>query len=178
MTHKLSQTSKDIRNRFIAHLALRYVVDESGNYPKVISASGRTQNLSSLTFEFPQWAKDNDQRVPEGEYAQFTSSLEFAIRARLSRVCGISFKPVETRSFVDSKGDRLLNTFLPYRPERPANYAEAKAILDDFASRLFHQNSDDMKHVLQFSDTPFSVPINAPSMALLCVAPAGAARAH
>jgi hypothetical protein len=151
MASKLSERTKKIRREFIAHLSQKYVIDESGNYPRAISASGRRQNLSSLTFEFAPWAKGNaERRIAEEEFEAFMVGLERAIRGGLARVCGISFKPVQERSFVDSKGDMLLNTYLPYMPERPANYAEAKAILDDYPARLFHQSDEDRRNVLQF----------------------------
>lgn len=149
MTAKLTEPTKRLRSEFVAHLARRYVVDESGNYPRAISASGRHQNLSSLTFEFAPWAKGHpERRVPEVEFVPFMTGLETAIRSGLARVCGISFKPVAERSFVDAKGDTLLNTYLPYAPERPQNYPEVKAALDDYADRLFHQSASDKKHVL------------------------------
>ncbi|RFP23131.1 hypothetical protein D0T25_06965 [Duganella sp. BJB488] len=151
MTKKLSETTKAIRSKFIAHLAERYVIDESGNYPRAITASGRHQNLSSLTFDFAKWTKGHDdRRIAEDEYGHFMDGLETAIRGRLSRVCGISFKPVSTRSFVDCKGDTLLNTYLSYSPARPSNYENAKVTLNDYANRLFHQNPADKKNVLQF----------------------------
>lgn len=151
MPSNLSEPTKKIRRKFIAHLSQRYVIDESGNYPRAISASGRHQNLSSLTFEFTPWAKGHaDRRIPETEFSLFIAGLENAIRGGLARVCGISFKPVNERSFLDSKGDMLLNTYQHYSPERPVNYEAAKAVLDDYAARLFHQNPDDKKHVLQF----------------------------
>lgn len=151
MALQLSEKTKQIRRDFIAHLSRKYVIDESGNYPRAISASGRRQNLSSLTFEFSPWARENyDRRIVDDEFKPFMTGLESAIRGGLARVCGISFKPVNERSFVDSKGDVLLNTYLPYAPERPDNYAEAKAFLDEYAARLFHQNGEDKKHVLQF----------------------------
>lgn len=151
MTSKLTEPSKRIRSDFIADLARTYVIDESGNFPRAIVASGRTQNLSSLTFDFKPWAKGHsDRRVPDGEFTPFMSGLESAIRGGLERVCGISFKPVDQRSFVDSKGDKLLNTYLPYTPSRPANFEAARAVLDDYATRLFHQSDEDKKHVLQF----------------------------
>lgn len=150
MSKALSEPTKAIGRKFIASLAQRYVIDESGNFPRAITASGRNQNLSSLTFEFKPWAKGHaDRRISADEYAPFMSGLETKIRGGLPRVCGISFKPVNTRSFVDSKGDTLLNTYLPYAPERPANYAECKVILDAYADRVFHQSAQDRKHVLQ-----------------------------
>lgn len=164
----LSEPSKRIRKDFIAHLSRKYVVDESGNFPRAISASGRTQNLSSLTFEFGPWAKGNaDRRVPDAEFTLFMSRLETAIRGGLARVCGTSFKPVDTRSFTDSKGDVLLNTYLPYAPERPANYATAKAVLDDYASRLFHQSEEDKKHVLQFCGDIVANPARHPQWGVI-----------
>jgi hypothetical protein len=152
MAKALSGPTKAIRRDFIAHLASRYVVDESGNFPRAISASGRHSNLSSLVYEFAPWAKLDTatRRVPQEEFASVMSGMENAIRSGLSRVCGISFKPTNERSFIDSKGDRLLNTYLPYAPDRPANYDACKVILDAYAARLFHQNDDDRKHVLQF----------------------------
>jgi DNA invertase Pin-like site-specific DNA recombinase len=69
----------------------------------------------------------------------------------LPRVCGVSFKPVAERSFVDSKGDVLLNTYIEYAPERPANYDECKIVLDAYADRLMHQNPQDRKIVFQFA---------------------------
>lgn len=152
MSKALSAPTKAIRRKFIASLAQRYVIDESGNYPCAIVASGRKQNLSSLTFDFAPWAKGHaDRRIPADEYALFMASLESAIRGGLPRVCGTSFKPVAERSFVDSKGDTLLNRYIEYAPERPANYAECKPILDAYAARLFHQNPQDHKIVLQFA---------------------------
>lgn len=151
MTQKLSEPTKVIRRNFVASLAQRYVIDESGNFPRAISASGRNQNLSSLTFEFAPWAKGHStRRVPADEFPAFMASLESAIRGGLPRVCGISFRPVAERSFVDSKGDTLLNTYIEYAPERPANYEECKVILDAYADRLFHQSAQDRKIVLQF----------------------------
>lgn len=151
MKQKLSEPTKAIRRKFLSQLAQIYAIDESGNFPRAIKASGRSSNLSSLTFEFKPWAKGHlDRRIPEDEYAPFMAGLETAIRGALPRVCGISFKPVNTRSFVDSKGDTLLNTYIPYAPERPANYEACKAILDEYAARLLHQSTDDHKHVLQF----------------------------
>ncbi|MBQ5939864.1 primase-helicase family protein [Massilia sp. AB1] len=165
---KLTDQSKEIRAAFIAHLAQKYVVDESGNYPRAISASGRTQNLSSLTFEFGPWSKGQaSRRVPEADFSAFTGSLETAIRGGLTRVCGISFKPIVSRSFADSKGDILLNTYLPYAPERPANYAECKLILDAYAARLFHQNSEDGKHVLQFCGDVIQNPARRPQWGMI-----------
>jgi hypothetical protein len=152
----LSANSKAIRKGFIEHLAARYVVDESGNFPRAISASGRPRNLPSLTFEYAKWAEGGtthripNRSIPAEEYPTFMAGLETAIRGGLPRVCGTSFKPVDSRSFVDSKGDTLLNTYLPYAPERPANYESVKATLDEYAARVFHQNPQDKKHMLQF----------------------------
>jgi hypothetical protein len=166
--NKLTEPSKGIRKNFIAYLAQKYVVDESGNYPRAISASGRHQNLSSLTFEFAPWAKSRaERRVPATEFAPFMAGLETAIRGGLARVCGISFKPVDERSFVDSKGDTLLNTYLPYAPERPANYAAAKVVLDDYAARLFHQSADDKRHVLQFCGDIITNPARHPQWGVI-----------
>jgi len=164
---KLSEPSKQIRKDFIAHLSRKYVVDESGTFPRAISASGRTQNLSSLTFEFRPWAKGQDRRVPEAEFTPFMSGLETAIRGGLARVCGTSFKPVDARSFIDSKGDVLLNTYLPYAPERPANYAAAKEVLDEYAARLFHQSEEDKKHVLQFCGDIVTNPARHPQWGVI-----------
>jgi hypothetical protein len=151
MPPQLSARTKQIRRDFIAYLSQKYVIDESGNFPRAITLSGRTRNLSSLTFEFSPWAKGNaDRRVDAEDYAAFNAGLEKAIRGGLPRVCGISFRPENTRCFVDTKGDLLLNTYQPYEPERPANYESAKAILDDYADRLFHQSDNDRRHVLQF----------------------------
>jgi hypothetical protein len=151
MSQKLTEPTKVIRRGFLNYLKERYVVDESGNFPRAISGSGRPQNLTSLVYEFPEWAKGHPERqVPREEYLPLIASLEPYIRGRLARVCGISFKPVAGRSFVDSKGDTLLNTYMSYAPVRPANYSECKIILDDYAARLFHQNRSDHKHVLQF----------------------------
>lgn len=151
MKKALSETTKAIGRKFILSLAQRYVIDESGTFPRAITASGRHQNLSSLTFEFKPWAKGHDdRRVPDDEYTLFMTGLETRIRSGLTRVCGTSFKPVRGRSFVDSKGDTLLNTYLPYAPERPANYEECKIVLDAYAARLFHQNEEDRKNVMQF----------------------------
>jgi hypothetical protein len=151
MSKQLSEATKGIRRKFIASLAQRYVVDESGNFPRAISASGRSQNLSSLTFEFKAWATGHSDRlISSEEYTRFMASLESAIRGGLPRVCGISFKPIAERSFADSKGDILLNTYIEYAPERPANYEACKVVLDKYAGRLFHQNAQDHKVVLQF----------------------------
>lgn len=150
MSKALSEPTKAIGRKFIASLAQRYVIDESGNFPRAITASGRNQNLASLTFDFKPWANGHtDRRIPADEYAPFMAGLETKIRGGLPRVCGISFKPVNTRSFMDSKGDVLLNTYIEYAPERPANYAECKVILDAHADRLFHQSVQDRNHVLQ-----------------------------
>lgn len=147
----LSEATKTIRRQFVAHLATEYVVDESANFPSAIKASGRRQNLPSLVFKFAPWAKlKPERRVPAEEFAPLLATLEMAIRGGLPQVCGISFKPVPARSFKDSKGDTLLNTFIPYTPERPPDYEDAKAVLDAYASRLLHQNAADHKHVLQF----------------------------
>ena len=152
MSKALSETTKAIGRKFIASLAQRYAIDESGNFPCAIAPSGRSQNLPSLTFDFKPWAKGHaDRRIPADEYALFMSGLETKIRGGLPRVCGISFRPVNTRSFVDSKGDTLLNTYIEYAPERPANYAECKVILDAYADRLCHQNAQDRKIVFQFA---------------------------
>jgi len=168
MTAKLTEPTKRIRKEFIAHLAQKYVVDEASNYPRAISASGRHQNLSSLTFEFAPWAKGHaTRRVPKPEFAPFMAGLETAIRGGLDRVCGISFKPVPTRSFVDSKGDTLLNTYIPYTPERPANYAAVKAVLDDYADRLFHQSKDDKKYVLQLCADIIANPARRPQWGVI-----------
>jgi hypothetical protein len=165
---KLSETSKAIRKQFIGHLGQKYVIDESGNFPRAISASGRSQNLQSLTFEFKPWAKGHQSRyIPEAEYPAFMVGLETAIRGGLSRVCGISFKPVDQRSFVDSKGDTLLNTYMPYAPQRPANYAECKQVLDAYAARLFHQNDEDRKHVLQFCADIIQNPARRPQYGVI-----------
>lgn len=165
----LSAKTKSIRKSFIEHTARRYVIDESENYPRAISASGRTSNLSSLTFNFPAWAQldEANRRIPEDEFIPFMKGLETAIRGGLPRVCGISFKPINTRSFVDSKGDTLLNTYLPYAPERPANYDEVKATLDDYAARLFHQNADDKKHLLQFCGDIIQNPSRRPQWGII-----------
>lgn len=168
MTSKLTDQSKRIRKAFIAHLSCKYVIDESGNHPRAISASGRTQNLSSLTYEFKPWSKGHqDRRLSEDQFAPFMAGLESAIRGGLVRVCGISMKPVDQRSFVDSKGDALLNTYLPYAPERPTNYDEAKLVLDDYASRLFHQSSEDKKHVLQFCGDIVANPARHPQWGVI-----------
>lgn len=165
---KLSDQSKQIRAAFIAALAEKYVVDESGNYPRAISGSGRTQNLSSLTFEFGTWSKGHSsRRVPEDDYLVFMSGLERAIRGGLPRVCGISFKPINKRSFIDSKGDILLNTYMPCAPDRPANYGECKVILDDYAARLFHQNAEDHKIVLQFCADVIQNPARRPQWGVI-----------
>lgn len=150
MSKALSEPTKAIGRKFIASLTQRYAIDESGNFPRAIAASGRSQNLSSLTYEFKPWAKGHaDRHVPPDEYAPFMSGLETKIRGGLPRVCGISFKPVNTRSFMDSKGDVLLNTYIEYAPERPANFEACKLVLDAHADRLFHQSAQDRKHVLQ-----------------------------
>jgi hypothetical protein len=168
MTAKLTEPTKRIRKEFIAHLAQKYVVDESSNYPRAISASGRHQNLPSLTFEFAPWAKGHaSRRVPESEFTPFITGLESAIRGGLPRVCGISFKPVASRSFVDSKGDTLLNTYIPYTPERPANYAAVKAVLDQYADRLFHQSEDDKKYVLQLCGDIVANPARRPQWGVI-----------
>lgn len=165
---KLSDHSKQIRSAFITSLAERYVIDESGAYPRAITASGRTQNLSSLTFEFGPWSQGHaSRRVPEDEFKPFMAGLENAIRGELTRVCGISFKPVNTRSFVDSKGDTLLNTYLPYAPERPGNYAACKLVLDAYADRLFHQNAEDRKNVLQFCADIIKNPARRPQYGVI-----------
>jgi hypothetical protein len=168
MSKALSEPTKAIRRKFVAYLAGRFVTDESGNYPCAIMASGRTQNLSSLTFEFAPWAKGHaDRRITADEYAPFMASLESAIRGGLPRVCGISFKPVAERSFVDSKGDTLLNTYIEYAPERPANYDECKIILDAYADRLFHQSADDKKYVLQFCADTIQNPARRPQWGII-----------
>lgn len=168
MTSKLTEPSKRIRREFVAHLAQKYVIDESANFPRAIVASGRTQNLSSLTFEFKPWAKGHqDRRIPDEEFGPFMSGLESAIRGGLERVCGISFKPVDQRSFVDPKGDRLLNTYLPYTPNRPMNYEAAKTVLDDYAARLFHQSEEDKKHVLQFCGDIVANPARHPQWGVI-----------
>lgn len=168
MATKLSETSKAIRKQFIGHLGQKYVIDESGNFPRAISASGRSQNLQSLTFEFKPWAKGHASRyIPENEFPAFIAGLESAIRGGLARVCGTSFKPVDQRSFVDSKGDTLLNTYLPYAPPRPANYAECELVLDAYAARLFHQNDDDRKHVLQFCADIIQNPARRPQYGVI-----------
>lgn len=168
MTQPLSAPAKKIRQDFVSYLAANYVIDESGNFPRAISASGRHRNLSSLTFEFVPWAKgDSTRRVPEEDFGKFMSGLETAIRGGLARVCGISFKPVNERSFVDSKGDALLNTYLHYAPERPANCAAVKGTLDDYANRLFHQSADDKKHVLQLCADIVANPIRRPQWGVI-----------
>jgi hypothetical protein len=168
MAVKLSEPTKAIRKQFIGHLAEKYVIDESGNFPRAIPASGRSQNLNSLTFEFAPWAKGHStRRIPEGEFTPFMAGLETAIRGGLARVCGISFKPVDRRSFVDSKGDTLLNTYLPYAPPRPANHSECKLVLDAYAARLFHQNDEDRKHVLQFCADIIKNPARRPQWGVM-----------
>ena len=168
MASQLSDRTKKIRRDFIAHLSQKYVIDESANYPRAISASGRRQNLSSLTFEFAPWAKGApERRIAEDEFGTFKAGLENSIRGGLARVCGISFKPVNQRSFVDSKGDVLLNTYLPYSPERPANYDEARAVLDEYAARLFHQNPEDRKNVLQFCGDIVQNPTRRPQWGVI-----------
>lgn len=168
MSKALSEPTKAIRRKFIDYLASQYVVDESGNFPRAIKASGRSQNLSSLVCEFPTWAKGHASRqIPTDEFGPFNASLESAIRSRLPRVCGISFKPVAERSFVDSKGDTLLNTYIEYAPERPANYDECKIILDAYAARLFHQSAQDRKTVLQFAGDTIQNPARRPQWGII-----------
>lgn len=164
----LSEQTKEIGRKFVAYLAQRYVIDESGNFPRALTASGRSQNLSSLTYEFKAWRKGHeDRKVAADEYGPFMAGLETKIRGGLPRVCGISFKPVNTRSFVDSKGDTLLNTYIPFAPERPANYEACKLVLDTHFDRLFHQNSEDRKHVLQFCGDIIQNPARRPQHGII-----------
>jgi DNA-binding XRE family transcriptional regulator len=168
MKQTLSVPAKKIRRDFISYLASNYAIDESGNFPRAIKASGRSSNLSSLTYEFAPWAKGvPSRRVPEHEFGSFMTGFEIAIRGGLARVCGISFKPVSERSFVDSKGDTLLNTYLHCAPERPANYSAVKEVLDDYANRLFHQGADDKKHVLQLCADIVANPARRPQWGVI-----------
>lgn len=175
MTQRRKLTEAQAISEFASALAdASWCLDLSGTRPAALHAlSNRSACSDTFLYEYRDWASRNN--VEASKSAAFYKNLSSRVSARLPRIYGSSFRPVDQK-FIEASGLRLANTYVPFKPAL-SDDVNGRVLLGELFEGLFPDEFE-RTMVRQFLAHIIQKPLERPQWGLLIMGDGGTGKSR